>query len=96
MRTGISGCVRPPTSVDPAAAPRRHEEQRRVGLSVYAMRTGPLEGGLDWANLPTDKYGDRLYQLRPHRFGFAPRLAMAASCGADTLPEPSVASITMV
>jgi hypothetical protein len=62
------------------------EGQRRIGLSVYAQLAGPLEGGLDWSNIPAGQHNDRLYRIRPHRFGFMPRLAIAASCGADTLP----------
>lgn len=62
------------------------EAQRycRIGVPVYRCHTGPLEVGLDWSTIPKTK--DRLYQLRPHRFGFIPRLAIAAACGADALP----------
>lgn len=58
----------------------------QVGLPVYATMAGPLMGGLDWSALPAGAHNDRLYTLRPHRFGFLPRLAIAASLGADTLP----------
>lgn len=58
----------------------------RVGLPVYSTMAGPLTGGLDWSALPVGVRNDRLYRLRPHRFGFLPRLAIAASLGADTLP----------
>lgn len=63
------------------------EEARQMcetGLPLYASLAGPLQSGLDWTRLPRSR--DRLYRLRPHRFGFVPRLAMAAACGADTLP----------
>lgn len=63
---------------------READRNCHIGLPVYASQTGPLEGGLDWSTLPARR--DRLYQLRPHRFGFLPRLAIAATCGADTLP----------
>lgn len=62
------------------------ERRCRIGLPVYARTTGPLEGALDWSEIVTGAPKDRLYQLRPHRFGFLPRLAIAASCGANTLP----------
>lgn len=57
-----------------------------LGLPVYALQAGPLNGGLDWSALRTGPQGDRLYRLRPHRFGFLPRLAMASCLGADCLP----------
>lgn len=56
------------------------------GLPVYALRAGPLAGGLDWTALSRLPHSDRLYRLRPHRFGFLPRLALAACLGADVLP----------
>jgi hypothetical protein len=56
-----------------------------VGLPVYSMVAGPLTGGFDWSAPPQETHNDRLYRLRPHRFGFLPRLAIAASLGADTL-----------
>lgn len=62
------------------------KRQCRLGLPVYAALAGPLEGGLDWSARIGGAQGDGLYQLRPHRFGFVPRLAMAAACGADVLP----------
>lgn len=57
-----------------------------VGLPIYGRLAGPLRGGLDWTTLPKGPHGDRLYRLRPHRFGFLPRLALAASIGGDFLP----------
>src|SRR3546814_13966604 len=41
---------------------------------------------LDWSVLLMDVHDDRLYRLRPHRFGFLPRLAMASCLGAECLP----------
>src|SRR3546814_373584 len=46
----------------------------------------PPLGDLDWSVLPMDVHDDRLYRLRPHRFGFLPRLAMASCLGAECLP----------
>lgn len=65
------------------------DDARRLceeGLPVYAVQTAPLRGGLDWAALPTGPNADRLYRLRPHRFGFLPRLALAGCLEADCLP----------
>lgn len=55
------------------------------GLPIYEATAGPLTGGLDWSALSDRRHNDRLYRLRPHRFGFLPRLAIAATQGADTL-----------
>jgi hypothetical protein len=60
------------------------KQLRETGLPIYESLAGPLEAGLDWTRLPPSR--DRLYRLRPHRFGFLPRLAMAAACGANALP----------
>ena len=62
------------------------ERLSKEGLRVYARLAEPLGGGLDWSALPTDAHNDRLYRLRPHRFGFLPRMAMASCLGADCLP----------
>jgi hypothetical protein len=77
------------TEHEPAWRDALLQEARRIcraGLPVYSTVTGPLMGGLDWSALPKEAHNDRLYRLRPHRFGFLPRLAIAASLGADTLP----------
>lgn len=62
------------------------EESRRlheVGLPVYETMAGPMAGGFDWRTLPKSR--DRLYRLRAHRFGFVPRLALAAASGGEHL-----------
>ena len=56
------------------------------GLPVYASTAQPLGSGFRWDTLAAGPLGDRLYGLRPHRFGFLPRLAMAAHVGRDTVP----------
>lgn len=56
------------------------------GLPVYASTAAPLGVGFRWDALPSGPLNDRLYGLRPHRFGFLPRLAMAAHAGRDTVP----------
>jgi len=58
----------------------------RDGLPVYRSVGPPLEAGFDWSALPPGPGGDRLYRLRPHRFGFLPRLAIAGHLGAATTP----------
>ncbi len=63
----------------------RAERDCDSGLRVYAARTPPLAGGLDWERLAAGPGNDILYPVRPHRFGFAPRLAFAALHGRDTL-----------
>lgn len=56
------------------------------GLPIYALQGPPLGAGFDWDRLARDRHDDRLYVLRPHRFGFLPRLAIAACLGAACLP----------
>lgn len=48
------------------------------GLRVFETRVGPLGQPLPWRTLPPGPGGDSLYLAQPHRFGFAPRLAIAA------------------
>lgn len=64
----------------------------RDGLPVYALRAGRLDAGLDWSSLPTGPHGDRLYRLRPHRFGFLPRLALASYLG---MPSVQALHVTL-
>jgi hypothetical protein len=65
---------------------REAEDFCRRGFPVYEALTRPLENGLNWSEPCPGAPQDRLYRLLPHRFGFLPRLAVAAACGADTLP----------
>jgi Heparinase II/III-like protein/Heparinase II/III N-terminus len=47
-----------------------------VGLSIYSVTAPPLKPGFPW-HAPAKGYGDDLlYPVRPHRFAFAPRIAL--------------------
>ena len=46
-------------------------------FDVYASNTTPSQHIL-WNDLPRGPHDDILYALRPHRFGFCPRMALAA------------------
>jgi hypothetical protein len=65
---------------------REAEDFCRRGFPIYEALTRPLENGLNWSEPCPGAPEDRLYRLLPHRFGFLPRLAVAAACGANTLP----------
>ncbi len=45
----------------------------------------PLTGEFDWANVPAGPGDDDLYSVQPQRYGFMPRLALAAHAGIPTL-----------
>src|SRR3990172_2370387 len=51
---------------------------REKGLGVYAREAPPLRPGFPWGRLEAGPGQDDLYRKRPHRFAFAPRLALAA------------------
>lgn len=66
------------------------ERDRTVGLPIYGS-TGPrLSAGFPWAHLPRGPFGDLLYAVKPHRFSFAPRWALAALYGAPVADELQV------
>lgn len=50
---------------------------RIVGLDVYTKRAPPLDGLFPWGGLEKGPGSDVLYAVRPHRFAFAPRFALA-------------------
>lgn len=54
-----------------------------VGLKIYAMTGPPLRPGFPWIGLSEEPNGDDLYSIRPHRFGFAPRHALAVLYGGE-------------
>ena len=56
------------------------------GLSVVSIRAGPLSGAFDWTQIPLGPGGDKLFSVQPHRYGFMPRLALAAHHEVATLP----------
>lgn len=64
------------------------QEECQGGLRLYARTGPPLGAAFPWRGLAPGPGGDKLYQKRPHRFAFAPRLALAALYG-----EPSDATL---
>jgi hypothetical protein len=57
---------------------------RTDGLKIYSM-TGPaLRPGFPWGGLQAEPNNDDLYSIRPHRFGFASRHALAVLYGAES------------
>jgi hypothetical protein len=63
------------------------ERDRTVGLPIYAT-TGPkLDARFPWGALPPGPGKDALYSVRPHRFAFAPRWALAIVYGAPVAKE---------
>lgn len=53
------------------------------GLKIYSIIGPPLRPGFPWIGLPVEPNGDDLYSIRPHRFGFAPRHALAVLYGGE-------------
>ena len=64
---------------------KRVEQDCRLGLPIYAETGPPLGPTFDWQKLSPGPNNDKLYLVRPHRFGFVPRLALAAHYGAPSL-----------
>ncbi len=63
---------------------RDYVEQRcRDGLPVYDQVWAPLDGNFDWCGQRDQN--DILYECRPHRFAFAPKLALASVYGQGEL-----------
>lgn len=50
---------------------------RAEGLRIYSMAGPPLRPGFPWGRLQSEPHNDDLYSIRPHRFGFVPRHALA-------------------
>lgn len=63
----------------------RVDEDMRVGLRIMSRRAAPLTGHYSWAGLAAGPGNDSLFSAQPHRFGFMPRLAIAALHGRPTL-----------
>lgn len=61
------------------------------GLKIYAMKGPVLRPGFPWGGLDPEPNDDDLYSIRPHRFGFAPRHALAILYGVE--PATSLAEI---
>lgn len=68
------------------ATRNRVESDLHDGLRVVATRGKPLSSSFDWAMEPPGPGADDLYPAQPHRFGFMPRLALAAHYGVPTVP----------
>lgn len=60
-----------------ASALARVERDRTVGLPVYGRTAGVLDSSFPWGRIATGPGNDVLYAVRPHRFAFAPRFALA-------------------
>jgi len=56
---------------------------RADGLEIYSMTGPPLRPGFPWGGLHPEPNNDDLYPIRPHRFGFAPRHALAVLYGEE-------------
>jgi hypothetical protein len=68
-----------------AVCARVHEESIS-GLRLMSRRHSPLGPGFCWIDIPPGPGDDSLYSAQPHRFGFLPRLTLAAHHGLATLP----------
>ncbi len=55
----------------------RVERDRAIGLPVYGQTAGVLDSSFSWGRIATGPGDDVLYAVRPHRFAFAPRFALA-------------------
>ena len=59
------------------------DADRTNGLEIYSMTGPPLRPGFPWGGLHPEPNDDDLYSVRPHRFGFAPRHALAVLYGEE-------------
>jgi len=62
----------------------RVRKERRVGLAIYAQPGAALIAPFPWAGTKSSLGQDTQYRIRPHRFAFLPRMALAS------LYEPEV------
>ncbi len=69
-----------------AALRVRVQADRVQGLRVVSRRDAPLDEGIGWCGIAPGPGADDLYAAQPHRFGFLPRLAIAALHGDNTVP----------
>jgi len=53
------------------------KEDMDYGIPIYNTRGPVLDHEFPWSNLPVGPGADELYAIRPHRFAFAPRQALA-------------------
>jgi len=47
------------------------------GMFIYVEQGPKLSGEFPWQSIPVGPGGDSLYSIKPHRFSFLPRLALA-------------------
>lgn len=69
-----------------AATRERVESDLDHGLQIVSARGMPLRASFDWSTIARGPGNDDLYPAQPHRFGFMPRLALAAHYGVPTRP----------
>lgn len=67
------------------------DADRADGLEIYSVTGPPLRPGFPWGGLHPEPNDDDLYSVRPHRFGFAPRHALAVLYGEE--PATALADI---
>ncbi|MCD6680925.1 MAG: heparinase II/III family protein [Burkholderiaceae bacterium] len=73
----LAGALRAAKSPWVASALAHVERDRTVGLPVYGRTAGVLDSSFSWGRIETGPGNDVLYSVRPHRFAFAPRFALA-------------------
>lgn len=59
-------------------------------LSVYSKNINPINADFEWLSLEKFCSNDVLYLAKPHRFGFAPLLSLAALYGSNTIENLDV------
>lgn len=64
---------------------RRVRADQRLGLRVASCRVSPPGAAFNWQRLPPGPGRDTLFSAQPHRWGFMPRLALAAHHDVATL-----------
>lgn len=63
----------------------RVEGDLNIGLQIVSTCGQPLAGRFEWAAIEPGPGDDDLFSAQPHRFGFMPRMALAAHYGLPTL-----------
>lgn len=66
-----------------AATLERVRVEQEQGLMIYSRPGPPLDPVFPWGTLPRGPGDDNLYCVRPQRFAFAPRMALAVLYGAS-------------
>jgi hypothetical protein len=68
------------------SASKQTLDAMQAGLPVYSRRTSPLRPGYPWGSVQGEDSDDILFAVQPHRFAFAPRMALAV-CDRTVAPE---------